>query len=166
MLLTSWLRSLTNRPSRSVRRAASKPRRPLVWAPAVEHLEDRTLLSAVTVTTASDVVDAKDGVTSLREAAQVFDAEITFDAALTGQTINIGAGGQIAITSHVTITGTTAGAGTTQLTISGNELSRLFSVGTGKSLEITGLTLTGGTRVLPAVGQSSAMERWRLPTAC
>lgn len=117
-----------------------------------ELLEDRRQLAAVTVTTHLDVVNAGDGLTSLREAIQTTNAaagadEIYFDAALSGQTIVLQTG-QLKITDHLTING----LGADELAISGNGVSRIFSLGeynpglpsVPKEITISGLTLKDG----------------------
>ncbi|MEX0726233.1 MAG: choice-of-anchor Q domain-containing protein, partial [Planctomycetaceae bacterium] len=125
-----------------------------------EALEDRTMLSAVTVDNDLDIVngtttsiaaliasDGGDGI-SLREAIIAANNDggadtIDFDASLAGGTITLG-GTQLTITDDLTITG----LGADQLTIDANNASRIFTVddGTGADIdvEITGLTLTGG----------------------
>lgn len=125
-----------------------------------ESLEDRTMLSAVTVDNDLDVVngnttsiaaliagDGGDGI-SLREAITAANNTagadtISFDAALSGGTITLG-GTHLAITDAVTITG----LGADLLTIDANSTSRIFDIDNGTLgwilVEIDGLTLTGG----------------------
>ncbi len=116
-----------------------------------EPLEDRRLLSVFTVTNLQDGAVAKAGDLpgSLRQA--IFDANanpgadtIQFDSSLNGGTITLTAG-ELAITDSLTIDG----PGATNLTISGNNQSRIFDVNDGSNttninVEIDGLTLTGG----------------------
>ena len=98
------------------------------------------LLGAFTVTNNND-----DGAGSLRQA--VLDAnaaagadEILFDAALNGQTITL-TSGEIFIDDELTITG----PGSDQLTVSGDDSSRIFSMNSSASaVTISGLTLSEG----------------------
>lgn len=128
-----------------------------------ELLEERIQLSAVTVNNNLDVVngnttdiaslianDGGDGI-SLREAIiaannTTGNDDIDFDAALSGSTIDL-TGSYLHISDDVTITG----LGANQLTIDGNNLSRLFLISDGTAgqinVEISGLTLTGGVAV-------------------
>jgi Ca2+-binding RTX toxin-like protein len=103
-----------------------------------EHLEDRSLLAVLWVTTAAD-----SGGGSLREAiAQANSASgadtVQFAPELANQTITLTLG-QLRITDDLTITG----LGTDQLTISGNRSSRIFEV-TSPTVEIKGLSLVDG----------------------
>ncbi len=116
-----------------------------------EPLEERQLLSVFTVTNLNDGAVAGAGALpgSLRQA--IYDANhsagadtIQFDSSLKGGTITLTAG-QLAITDSLTI----AGLGATNLTINANHQSRIFKVDDGNSatnisVEIDGLTLTGG----------------------
>ncbi|RII25279.1 MAG: hypothetical protein CXR30_19060, partial [Geobacter sp.] len=63
---------------------------------------------------------------------------ITFDNSLDGQTITLAA--DIIIDKDVTING----PGATNLTISGGDTTRIFSVNSGKTVQISGLTLSHG----------------------
>jgi predicted outer membrane repeat protein len=95
-------------------------------------------------------VDESDGVysagdLSLREAVFLanFDADastITFDGSLSGGTMTL-TDGEIAITEALTI----AGLGADRLTISGGGASRIFTIESGVTAEMSGLTLTGGS---------------------
>ena len=145
---------------KSIRRmfdfASAKPRRPQRTSsnkttPA-EVLEQRALLSAITVTSAADTT-AEDGMVTLREAiaAANFDISIDgseagsgfdtiqFDASLSGQSIVLGEG-EIFIRSDLRINGLGAAAST----IDGAALSRIFQVSPGSLLEIRDITLTNG----------------------
>jgi CSLREA domain-containing protein len=129
----------------------------------LEPLEDRRLLTVVTVTTVADTVDVNDGLTSLREA--IFAANtvpgadtIQFDPSLTagGPAKILLTQGDLKITSSLTING--PGASLLTIDASGNDPtpndnfgdgSRVFSIddgnaGTQQTVSITGLTLTGG----------------------
>ena len=96
------------------------------------------------VDTLLDVVNANDGMLSLREAVALANGSsgrdlITFANGLQGMiTLN---GTQLALTDNVDI----IGPGSGQLTISGNNQSRIFYSGiTGKTITLEGLTLTNG----------------------
>ena len=99
------------------------------------------------VTTATDVVDPSDGLTSLREAiayanSHPGDDTITFDPSLGGQTITL-TQGELDLTD-TTGTTTITGLGADQLTISGNNASRVLYIDSGVTAEIFGLTITDG----------------------
>ncbi len=99
------------------------------------------------VTTLSDSVDMADGQLSLREAVILANstsgAKITFAAGLSG-TINLTIG-QLALTSDVTINGDTNGDRKADITISGNNASRIFNIsGAFTDVDLASLTLTGG----------------------
>ena len=101
---------------------------------------------SLTVTTISDVVDGSDFETSLREAINFANSTpgldtITFTADLAGETITLD-GTELEVTDSVTI----QGLGANQLTISGNDASRIFSFGSDDdaTYTITDVTLTDG----------------------
>jgi hypothetical protein len=134
---------------RRTRKLASKwryGRRPLF-----ESLEPRQMMAAdtYTVTTLSDVAVAgttTDDLWSLREALAHSQADggaevdtIDFDATLSDQTLTLSLG-QLNVNSHVSITG----LGTDDLTISGNNASRVFNIGAGYDVTVEDLTITGG----------------------
>ncbi|MBF2025602.1 MAG: cadherin-like domain-containing protein [Oscillatoriales cyanobacterium C42_A2020_001] len=87
-------------------------------------------LDPFVVTSTADVIDANDGVITLREAITAANAKAGTDTI----SFNLGAGshtitltnGQLEILDHLTING----LGATELTISGNQASRVFQVGT------------------------------------
>jgi len=125
------------------------PARPFL---AAETLEDRTLLTAYVVDTATDAV-AVDGLVSLREAIQAANTDtavneaaagmadgdtITFDVSLTGTTITLLLG-EFSITQDLVISGIGRG-----ITIDANDLSRIFNIATADNVVIAGLTLTDG----------------------
>ena len=101
------------------------------------------------VTTTSDAVDVNDSETSLREAINFAnsvsgDATITFENNLAGATITLG-GSQLEISDSVTIDG----LGVDQLTISGNDASRVFVIDDDNDnaeidVTIRGLTIRDG----------------------
>jgi len=104
-----------------------------------EHLEDRSLLAVLWVTTADDSGDG-----TLRWAiAQANSASgadtIQFASELADQTITL-TQGELKITDDLTITG----LGADQLTISGNSSSRIFEISGGVKVKIEGLSLVNG----------------------
>ncbi len=116
--------------------------------PTLLELEGRTLLSTIVVNNPTDTPVA--GETDLRQAIVQANTNggaetITFDktAFNTPRTIHLDpTRGQLVLndpTGTVAITGPSAG-----LTISGNAATRLFEIGSGAKVTISGLTLTGG----------------------
>jgi hypothetical protein len=104
--------------------------------PRLEPLEDRTVLSTLTVTNPADSGDG-----SLRgaiAAAQSGD-QIVFDTSLKGQTITL-ASGPLAITQSIDI----EGPGADQLAVSANHASRIFAISGEVTVTIAGLTITEG----------------------
>lgn len=152
-----WPSQLTRRQAKKRRLLAGRPKN---TARFVERLEQRALLSAVTVNTISDT-DAvapatspndSSGSISLRSAIEYLDANgggaVDFAAALYASgpaTITLG-GTELAITQAMTITG----PGASLMTIDGNYKSRIFDVDDGYgtpdvNVAIEGLTLTNGS---------------------
>ena len=138
-------------------RADKPPRRDDFVPLFVTRLEERRVLSTITVTGTGDDVVNDDGEVTLREAiiaantdtsvdgsaAGSGNDEIVFDASLAGQSITL-AGNQLP-----TITGangdlTITGLGARLLSIDGDNLSRILEVSVGANVEVSGLTLTGG----------------------
>jgi hypothetical protein len=127
--------------------------------PRLESLEERALLTAYVVDTIADdplaTAADTDGFVSLREAIQAANTnapfgdaaagdsgtadEITFDAALTGLTIVLG-GAELTVSDDLKITG----LGAENLTISGNGLSRVFSVDASAAAHISHVTVSDG----------------------
>jgi hypothetical protein len=106
------------------------------FVPQLLVLEDRTLLSVLTV-----LSNADSGVGSLRDtiaAAQSGDT-IVFDPSLAYETITLSSG-PLAISSNLTIAGPSANL----LTISGNKASQLFTLSGSAQVTLSNLTLTGG----------------------
>ena len=102
--------------------------------------------------TASDT----DGYVSLREAVTAANTNapfgdaaagqggdvvdtITFDTSLTDQTIALG-GAELTVSGHLKLTG----LGAANLTISGNNASRVFWINAAVTVDISGVTITGG----------------------
>ena len=138
-------------------RADKPPRRDDFVPLFVTRLEERRVLSTITVTGTGDDVVNGDGEVTLREAITAANTdtsvdgstagsgndEIVFDASLAGQTITLD-GNQLP-----TITGangdlTITGLGARLLSIDGDGLSRILEVSVGANVEVSGLTLTGG----------------------
>ena len=123
------------------------------FARFTEELEDRTLLSTITVTSAADNTTV-DGQITLREAIQAANDdtsvdgstagsgadEIVFDSGLAGSVITL-AGTQLELTDNVTI----AGLGAHSSIIDGNASSRIFQVNSDVTANISGLTITNGS---------------------
>ncbi|MBK7405695.1 MAG: LEPR-XLL domain-containing protein [Phycisphaerales bacterium] len=112
----------------------------------LEALEPRVLLSAFLVDNAADSVDGNYGLgqMALREAIILANANpgadsITFSPLLGGRTITL-LHGELGISDDLAI----AGLGASSLAISGNSTSRVFSVATGVTASIEGLTITDG----------------------
>lgn len=147
MFLMNWIRQFDgqgrrHKHSRSlVRKNPIGHRRRLV----AERLEDRRVLSSLTVTGIGDAVDVADGVTTLREA--IGDANVTpgadaivFDTSLVGATITL-AGTALAISDDLAITG----LGAAQLTIDGNNATGVFSIDAGVTVAISDLRIARGS---------------------
>lgn len=118
-------------------------------------LEERTLLSTITVTTS---LEHEDGKLSLREAidqanaASDFD-EIVFSSSLAGQPIDLTLG-QLTITQTVSITG----LGAQKTVIDAQDASRVFDITiTAGDVTLSDLTVTGGKT--NAAGQSGGGVR-------
>jgi hypothetical protein len=105
--------------------------------PHLEALEDRTVLSTLTVVNSLD-----HGPGSLRQAILDAHSGDTIDVArrLRGQTITL-TGGELVINKSLDI----EGLGADRLTVSGNGASRVFDLtGSGTDVTITGLTIANG----------------------
>ena len=90
--------------------------------------------------------DFSAGDLSLREAIGLAaaGATITFDASLAGGTITLG-GSELSITTDLTIDGDVDGDEKADITISGNDASRILNItGAGTDVNLLSLTLTGG----------------------
>ncbi len=150
--------SFTNLWNRLMRRSASSRRpqktfrKPVRYgrpfAPRLEILEDRTVLSTWTVTNPADSGDGS--LRAVIATAQSGD-QIVFDGSLQGQTITL-TSGELALTKDLDI----EGPGADQLTISGNHASRIFSISGGVTVTIAGLTITNG-RAFGAPGEGGAI---------
>src|SRR5207237_9801889 len=118
-------------------RAGAQLRRLHLIVPRLEALEDRTVPSTLIVTSPAD-----SGTGSLRAeiaAAQSGDT-IDFAPSLAGQTITL-TSGELAINTSLNI----EGLGADELTISGNNASRVFDIsGSTTNVEIADLTIADG----------------------
>jgi predicted outer membrane repeat protein len=124
--------------SREPRGAHGSPRRRTNFRPRAEALDERCLLSTLTVMNTND-----SGAGSLRAeiAAARNGDSIVFTSSLNGQTINL-TSGELVINKSLRVQGPGAG----QLTISGGGLSRVLEVDYAKkqSVIVSGLTLENG----------------------
>ncbi len=136
MRLFSWLRQQRSgwRPHRS----GKKIRPVLPYRPRLESLEDRTVPSTLTVTSAVD--DGSAGTLRVVLSAAQNGDTIVFDPRLDGQTIAL-TGGELAFSQSLRI----QGPGADQLTVSGSGAGRVFDLtGSGADVTIAGLTITNG----------------------
>jgi hypothetical protein len=124
--------TLSRRPQQTVRKPARQGRSFVPW---LELLEDRTVLSTLTVTSSGDSGDGS--LRAILAAAQSGD-QIVFDSRLRGQ-ITL-TGGELAITKDLDI----EGPGADNLAVSGNHGSRIFAISGSATVTIAGLTITDG----------------------
>jgi hypothetical protein len=122
---------------------AVKSRGATVYGPRLELLEDRSVPAMLAVTTTSDVTDTGDGLLSLREAILEANSSaghdiISFAPGLVGSIALTG--GELSISDDLQV----SGPGADQLAVNGNGASRVFFVDTGATVQIAGLTVTGG----------------------
>ena len=137
MSFTRWLSNPLGLSPRSVSRRKTPAARP-TFRPTLEALEDRWVPSTLTVLNNLD-----SGAGSLRaEIAAAHNSDtIVFASRLNGQTITL-TSGEVLISHNVTI----AGPGAGQLTVSGNNASRVFEVAKStKSVTLSGLTISKGS---------------------
>jgi hypothetical protein len=104
--------------------------------PRLEVLEGRTLPGILTVLNNTD-----SGPDSLRDAlSRAANGDlITFDPSLAGTTITL-TSGELTVAANVVI----EGLGADQLTVSGNDASRVFNVAPGEIVSLSGLTIADG----------------------
>ena len=105
-------------------------------------------LGEIKVTTAADTVRANDGVVSLREAVALANSVggaqvISFDSSLAGATIVL-TKGELGLTNSVTIDGDMNGDNKADITVSGNNASRVFNISHSASVSLLSLTITNG----------------------
>ncbi|HEV3298222.1 MAG TPA: hypothetical protein VG055_01180 [Planctomycetaceae bacterium] len=152
MFFSSWLRNWKRSPSAPHRRTATPPRRRAGFRQPVEALEDRCLLSALTVT---NIQDKGHGSLRAEIAAARSGDTIVFSPQLDGKTIMLTTG-QLDITKNLTIQGPGAG----QLIISGgiygDPYNRVFEVAPNTTVSLSGLTISHGTGY-KSVGSRFAM---------
>ena len=118
------------------RRAHGSRRQRLACRPTVAALEDRQLLSTLTVLNNHD--SGPDSLRAEIAAAQSGDT-IRFTGKLAGQTITL-IGGELVIAKSLDIEGPGAGL----LTVSGNHASRVFDIQGGATVTLAGLTIANG----------------------
>jgi hypothetical protein len=137
--LSTWLRATKRKAAAEVRAHRKMSRaRPCRAALQLEALEDRTVPSTLMVSSVLDSGAPGDG--SLRGeilAAQSGDT-INFDRSLAGQTITLSS--ELAIAKSLDI----EGPGADQLTISGNNASRVFDISAGATVTLAGVTIASG----------------------
>ncbi len=138
--------------SRSTFRRKSPAARPS-FRPTMEGLEERWVLSTLTVTSAAD-----SGAGSLRAAvASAHNGDtINFASGLNGKTITL-TSGELLLRKNLTI----SGPGPGQLTISGNKTSRIFELSSSGKPHVTlsGLTFSNGVAPAAPAG-GGAIENW------
>ena len=144
-----WLRA-QSRPKHLTKNRRNSKRSPFS-VPQLDLLEDRTVLSVLTV-----LNNADSGAGSLRDtlaAAQSGDT-IVFDPSLAHETITLSSG-PLALSNNLTIDG----PGADLLAISGNQQSQLFTLSGSARVATSDLTLTGACQA--RAERSSSAERRR-----
>jgi hypothetical protein len=135
MLFTHWL---SNRRGPSFqpasRRNTAAARRTV--RPRLEYLEDRVVLSTLSVT---NNLDSGKGSLRAEIAAAHSGDTIVFAPSLDGQTITL-TSGELLIRKNLTI----AGPGAGKLTVSGDNASRVFEVAQKENVTLSGLTISNG----------------------
>jgi hypothetical protein len=116
-------------------RGPSAPRRRFL--PGIDLMEDRTVLSALVVTSAGD-----SGPGSLRDILSFAPSGSTIEFAHSVHKITL-TGGELDITTNLTIDG----PGANQLTISGDHASRVFEISNDSTATISDLAITSGSVV-------------------
>jgi hypothetical protein len=117
------------------------PARRMRHRPTLEALETRNLLSTLTVTNHSDTGVSGDGSLRGEIAAAAKGDQIVFAKSLVGQAITLdAANGPLLLDKDLTI----SGPGADKLTISGNDATQVFSIASGASDTIQGLTIADG----------------------
>ena len=136
MGFSSWLRNWRRPGSGQRGRAQTPARKRASYRPTLEALEDRWLPSTLTVLNLND-----SGPNSLRaEIAAAQDGDtIHFAGKLAGHTITLSSG-QLVVNKSLDIEWLNAG----NLTVSGNNASRVFDIQGGATVTIGGLTIADG----------------------
>jgi len=133
MWFPSWQRIANGSPAGERALAHRSLRRRANFRPRLHALEDRRLLSTLTVTNSLD-----SGKDSLRaDIAKASNGDtIVFAPSLAGQTIHL-TSGELLIKTNLTI----SGLGASQLTISGGTSSRVFELAAKHQVSLSGLTI-------------------------
>ena len=135
MLSASWFRRLTTgSPTRSRRPRSRRTHSRRSVPPWLEVMEDRTVLSPLIVTSSAD-----SGPGSLRAIISTAPSGSTIEFAHKVHNITL-TSGDLDIATILTIDG----PGVNQLTISGDNASRVFDISGTASVSISGLTITDG----------------------
>jgi hypothetical protein len=135
-LLGKWLKDMKRKVAPGARTPRGAIRHRVVLR--LEVLEDRTVLSTLTVTSAAD--DGSAGTLRAEIAAANSGDAINFDPSLAGRTITL-TGSELFIDKSLDI----EGLGATQLAVSGGGSSRVVGVSSGVTATLAGMTITGGT---------------------
>ncbi len=127
---------------RLVATSRARARRHGRFAPRIDPLETRALLSTIIVNSAGDGTTNLPGVVTLRQAIgeAASGDTIRFAESLHGQTITL-TQGVLDVSKNLTIDGPDAG----RLAVSGNNSSEVLDVASGVSATVSGLTITGGS---------------------
>jgi hypothetical protein len=131
--LADWFPSL-RRPAEAVKKTA-KPAKSQRFRPAIEVLEDRRVMSTLTVMNSAD-----HGAGSLRDtiaSAALSGDTIVFAPSVHAITLTTG---ELDIAKNLSIVGPSNG----HLTISGNDASRVFHIESGNSVALANLTVADG----------------------
>jgi hypothetical protein len=138
-LLGKWLQRMKWKAAPGARtHCGAKCTRPHRIVLALEGLEDRTVPSTLKVTNSLDTGVIGDGSLRGEIAAASSGDTITFDPSLAGQTITLN--GELAIAKSLDI----EGPGADQLTVSGNNASRVFDISVGATVTLAGMTIANG----------------------
>ncbi len=134
MTFTRWPTNGRGPSDKPASRRKSAARRTV--GPRVECLEDRVVLSMLTVV---NLLDKGTGTLRAEIAAAHSGDTIVFAPSLDGQAITL-TSGELLIKKNLTI----AGPGAGELTISGGGLSRVFEVANKENVTLSGLTIRNG----------------------
>ena len=170
MSLIFWLTSLKQSLRRTDQTNRRSRRRGFAGRRRIERLEDRSLLSAIVVTSLADNT-ASDGQVTLREAIQAANTDLAVDGSTAGsgadtvtfaaglfsggdQTIHLSTEGDgsfgpsaLAISTEITISAPIGSNGLTIARDSSVANLRLFVVSSSGNLTLQNLTLSGGTHI-------------------